>query len=121
MPDQEALKKIFQRLYQAARALSAGKLREFGRLMLQSHESLRDDFEVSCAELDIIVQLALQHEGVSGVRMTGGGFGGCTVNLVRTDVLDSISTAVLQSYEERTGKRGSTYVVEAADGASEDG
>lgn len=105
-----------ERTLQGAEALRQGRVSEFGKLMLRSHQSLRDDYEVSCPELDIMVELAMQQEGVAGARMTGGGFGGCTVNLVRQEALDHFSEFVMREYTERTGIRGSIYVVEAADG-----
>ena len=69
----------------AADALKEGDLDQFGELMAESHRSLRDDYEVSCKELDVMVDLAREVQGVYGARMTGGGFGGCTVNLVATE------------------------------------
>src|SRR5207247_11358289 len=78
-----------ERTLRAAGALREGDLVKLGELMALSHRSLKDDYEVSCPELDLMVELAMQHEGVSGARMTGGGFGGCTVNLVRGEALDS--------------------------------
>jgi galactokinase len=87
--------------------------------MVLSHQSLRDDYEVSSPELDIMVELAIRHEGVAGGRMTGGGFGGSTVNLVAVKVLDSFCESVARGYQERTGIAASIYVVEAADGVRE--
>ena len=71
-----------KRTLDASEALKAGNYKKFGQLMVESHNSLRDDFEVSCPELDQLVELAMQVEGVLGSRMTGGGFGGCTVTMV---------------------------------------
>jgi galactokinase len=107
------------RTLRAADALRHGEIAFFGKMMRESHQSLRDDYEVSCKELDIMVELALQLEGVVGARMTGGGFGGCTVNLVDRAVLDSFCDSIARNYQERTGIRASIYVVEAADGAKE--
>jgi galactokinase len=105
------------RVGQAAKALAAKDLARFGELMASSHNSLRDDFEVSCTELDIMVRLAQQAEGVFGVRMTGGGFGGCTINLVRTDSVAGFQSAIAAGYERATGIVPEIYVSSAADGA----
>jgi galactokinase len=103
----------------AARALEAGDFEEVGRLMRASHESLRDDYEVSCRELDVLADAASSIAGVFGARMTGGGFGGSTVNLVRRDVLGKFQDEVVAKYNEETGKTPIIYVSEAADGAGE--
>jgi len=104
------------RVGQAADALERGDLDEFGRLMGQSHVSLRDDFEVSCPELDLMVGLASRVEGVYGARMTGGGFGGCTVNLVRAECVETFKGFVNSGYENATGIVPEIYVCSAADG-----
>jgi len=106
------------RVVRAANALERGNLEEFGRLMQQSHQSLRDDFEVSCHELDLLVDLASGIDGVYGARMTGGGFGGCTVNLVRAGCVDKFEAEVRKGYEQATGKTPEIYVCSAADGVS---
>jgi len=106
------------RVLEAANALKQGNLDEFGRLMGESHASLRDDFEVSCSELDLIVKLAGQAYGVYGARMTGGGFGGCTVNLVRAECVEAFQAAVGKEYERLVGKAPEIYVCSAADGAN---
>ncbi|MBV8844725.1 MAG: galactokinase [Bryobacterales bacterium] len=108
------------RVQAAAQALSRGDLEEFGELMRCSHLSLRDDYEVSCPELDVMVELALGLEGVYGSRMTGGGFGGCTISLVKAEWVDSFSRAMAQGYEKQTGMRPEIYICSAADGASEE-
>jgi galactokinase len=105
------------RVLQAAEALKSGDLRQFGRLMESSHASLRDDFEVSCEELDLMVRLAQQNEGVYGARMTGGGFGGCTINLVQEENVEELRTKVAAAYERATGRVPEIYVSAAADGA----
>jgi galactokinase len=97
-------------------ALAAGQLAAAGELMDQSHQSLRDDFEVSCIELDLMVRLARQVEGVYGARMTGGGFGGCTVNLVAPEAVGHFKDQVSGRYIEATGHRPEIYVCEPADG-----
>jgi galactokinase len=108
-----------ERTLRAADALRKGDLAEFGKLMKESHESLRGDYEVSSRELDLMVEIALAQKGVVGARMTGGGFGGCTVNIVRRNVLDEFSKNVRRIYHESTGNQASIYIVEAADGVHE--
>jgi galactokinase len=106
-----------QRVLEAAAALDRRDLGTFGRLLGESHRSLRDDFEVSCDELDLMVHLAAGVEGVFGARMTGGGFGGCTVNLVRTDCVDSFGRLITDGYRRATSLTPEIYVCRAADGA----
>jgi galactokinase len=106
-----------ERVEQASKALVAGDLSLFGRLMEQSHRSLRDDYEVSCIELDTMVDLARQVDGVHGARMTGGGFGGCTINLVKSEMVKSFNSAVSQGYVKATGKVPQILVSTAAEGA----
>jgi galactokinase len=101
----------------AARALDRHDLKEFGALMRQAHASMRDDFEASCAELDLMVNLAEQLDGVYGARMTGGGFGGCTVNLVREEYVDGFVDIVSAGYERAVGLKPEIYICSAADGA----
>jgi galactokinase len=108
-----------ERVLQAGGALESGNLEQFGALMRQSHESLRDDFQVSCPELDLMVELGSQVPGVYGARMTGGGFGGCTVNLVREDSVEAFVATVGAAYEKATGQKPEIYVCLAADGAHE--
>jgi galactokinase len=106
------------RVLQAAEALQAGDLKLFGRLMGSSHASLRDDFEVSCEELDLMVRLAEKNTGVYGARMTGGGFGGCTINLVQQSHVEGFLENVAAGYLEGTGRAPEIYISSAADGAS---
>jgi len=106
------------RVEAAATALKAGKLERFGELMYESHRSLRDDYKVSCKELDVIVELASATEGVVGARITGGGFGGCTVNLVKEQAVDNFVGTVSAGYRDATGIEPEIYVCQAADGAS---
>ncbi len=106
-----------QRVLEAVKVLQVGELEAFGKLMNASHESLRDDYEVSCKELDVLVELAWKQPGVLGARMTGAGFGGCTVNLVRQDAADDFAKAVQQGYEQALGLRAETYICQASDGA----
>lgn len=107
------------RTLEAAIALKDGDVEKFGRLMSSSHISLRDDYEVSCAELDLMVELAGGCDGVFGARMTGGGFGGCTVSLVRSDKVEAFSQVITKEYRARTGIDAEIYPVNTADGVKE--
>lgn len=100
-------------------ALNAGDLQRFGKLMNASHDSLRDDYEVSCAELDIMVDIARAQKGVLGARMTGGGFGGCTVNLVKSEYVESFIANVASEYERRVNRRPDIIISTPAQGAHE--
>ncbi|MGO9360226.1 MAG: galactokinase [Xanthobacteraceae bacterium] len=104
------------RVLKAATALEHGDLHAFGNLMLESHRSLRDDFAVSCSELDLMVELAERVEGVYGTRMTGGGFGGCTIALVQTGCVEAFLRTVREGYERSTGRTPEIYICAAADG-----
>jgi galactokinase len=106
-----------QRVMEAVKVLEAGDLERFGQLMYASHESLRDDYEVSSRELDALVELARKQPGVLGARMTGAGFGGCTVNLVQSDAAEDFARAVAAGYKERVGLGAEIYVCQASDGA----
>jgi len=101
---------------QAAAALKRGALSEFGELMAASHRSLRDDYEVSCRELDVMVEIAASQPGVIGSRMTGGGFGGCTVNLVEATHAQEFRGNIGAAYEQSTGIPPEIYLLTAADG-----
>jgi len=105
------------RVITAAAALEGGDLSLFGKLMNESHQSLRDDYEVSCAELDIMVDLAARADGVYGARMTGGGFGGSTINLVRAEAVTDFKREVARGYKEATGREPEIYTCTAAEGA----
>jgi galactokinase len=107
------------RTLKAAEALAAGDAAEVGKLMSASHQSLKDDYEVSCPELDWLVESALTQPGVLGSRMTGGGFGGCTVNLVDRRRIDSFRECVTREYQTHTHIRPDIFAVEASDGAGE--
>ena len=106
-----------QRTIRAVKALKENDIAEFGHLMNQSHISLRDDYEVSCEEIDILVDLAWKIDGVIGSRITGGGFGGCTVSIVKNDAVDTFIDQVGAGYKEKTGREAEFYVVEIGDGA----
>ena len=105
------------RVLAAANALESGDFECFGHLMYESHRSLQTDFEVSCAELDIMVELARQIPGVHGARMTGGGFGGCTINLVECSAARAFSEQITNAYQHATQIRPEVYVTRAAQGA----
>ena len=107
------------RVLAAGESLERGDLNRFGELMRASHRSLRDDYEVSSEELDLMVELAEKIEGVYGSRMTGGGFGGSTVNLVREESVKSFRERVAAEYERVTKLKPEIYVCTAADGAEE--
>lgn len=107
------------RVIEAGEALQRGDLDRFGHLMNESHRSLRDDYEVSCDELDLMVELARQVPGVYGARMTGGGFGGCTINLVTPEHVEAFKRAVAEGYEKATGLWPEIYVCSAAQGAEQ--
>jgi galactokinase len=104
------------RVTQAVQALRSGNLATMGRLMRESHDSLRDDYEVSCVELDVMVAIARSFEGTHGARMTGGGFGGCTVNLVERAQSDEFAIYMKEAYRKETG-----IVPEIYDGTPSDG
>ena len=105
------------RVLAAAQALHNDDLAEFGRLMIESHASLRDDFEVSSTELDAMVESAVSQPEVFGARLTGAGFGGCVVALVTSQSSDGLSQLIIERYERATGRRGKAYVCKASDGA----
>ena len=105
------------RVEAAVTALAAGDLDAVGRLFAESHASLRDLFEVSSPELDAMVAIATSVDGVIGARMTGAGFGGCTVNLVRPDAVATLRTAVMERYPAMTGLTPMVFAVDVTDGA----
>jgi galactokinase len=105
------------RVLAAIAALEAGDLRTVGRLLAESHDSLRDLYEVSSPELDALVDIARATPGVVGARLTGAGFGGCTINLVRHDAVESFRAAVLRDYPARTGLTPEVLVVAPSPGA----
>jgi galactokinase len=101
----------------AASAVTHGRWDQMGALMAESHASLRDDFEVSCPELDLLVELAAGEPGVIGTRMTGGGFGGCTVTLVEATRAEAVMATVSRGYRLRTGRDCTTFTTRPAAGA----
>ena len=100
-----------QRVLESLELLGGGDVEAFGELMYDSHESLRHDYEVSCRELDTLVDATLEMRGVAGARMTGAGFGGCTVNLVEEDHVERFTEAITDKYYRSTVKRAEVYVV----------
>ena len=106
-----------QRAIKAVKALAENDVETFGKLMNASHVSLRDDYEVSCKEIDILVDLAWGIEGVIGSRITGGGFGGCTVSIVKNEAVDTFIEIIDAAYEAKVGHKAEFYVVDIGNGA----
>lgn len=106
-----------QRTIRAVEALKNNDVELFGKLMNASHKSLREDYEVSCEEIDILVDLAQAMPGVVGSRITGGGFGGCTVSIVKNDTVDEFIDSIGKAYQEKVGHEAEFYVVDIGDGA----
>ncbi|QPC45542.1 galactokinase [Mangrovibacillus cuniculi] len=107
------------RTLKAMDALTAGDMEQFGQLMKESHLSLRDDYEVSCKELDTLVEAAWEQNGTLGARMTGAGFGGCTVNIVRSADTDKFIEEVGATYKQQIGYEADFYVISVGEGARE--
>jgi galactokinase len=101
----------------AVDALKAGDLHRLGKLMSESHVSLRDDYEVSCEELDVAVDIATAEAGVYGSRMTGGGFGGCTVSLVENDAVERVGSVVKAAFAARGWQEPELFASTACEGA----
>jgi galactokinase len=97
--------------------LRAGDQKGFGQLMIEAHASFRDDFAASCDECDLLVRLALTLDRCLGSRLTGGGFGGCTVSLVEADAADAFAGNLQRLYREDTGVTAQVFICEIADGA----
>ena len=108
-----------QRTIRAVEALKNNDLETFGKLMNASHVSLRDDYAVSCSEIDVLVDAAWKVEGVIGSRITGGGFGGCTVSIVKDEAIEAFKEQVGKAYQEQVGKTPDFYVVEIGNGPCE--
>lgn len=105
------------RVLGAREALLAGDMTRFGRLMVEAHASMRDDFAASCPEVDSLVEIALRQPGCIGARITGGGFGGCTVNVVKAEAAEKFVDKVRQEYEQATGIKADCFVSSPSDGA----
>ena len=108
-----------KRVRDAVTAIEQGHWDRLGALMTGSHRSLRDDYEVSCGELDLLVELATAESGVYGARLTGGGFGGCVIVLVETDQLEAVADRISGQYDDRIGWAPGCYRVRASAGARE--
>ena len=106
-----------ERVLQAAEALRNGDFSDFGRIMHEAHISMRDNYAASCEETDLLVELAARQPGCFGARITGGGFGGCTINLVDAGHADKFVRNVRAGYEEATGIRAEIYFSRASNGA----
>jgi galactokinase len=108
-----------QRTLKATQELENGNIEAFGQLINESHISLRDDYEVSCKELDTLVEAAWEEKGTIGARMTGAGFGGCTVNIVKNDAIEDFIKNVGEKYQKKTGLKADFYIASIGDGARE--
>jgi galactokinase len=106
------------RTIESVEALCERDADRFGRLMVASHESLRDDYEVSSKELDTLVELSLATPGVLGARLTGAGFGGCAIALASAEKAEAAAESIISTYRSRTGRGGSSFVTTASEGAS---
>jgi galactokinase len=104
------------RVLKTVKLLEANDIEAVGQILWEGHAGLRDEYEVSCAELDALVDIAHEVPGVLGARMLGGGFGGCTINLVRNDAVEALRKAVDTYYPERTGRKAIVDICRAAGG-----
>ncbi|GHD92684.1 hypothetical protein GCM10011445_16890 [Pseudocitrobacter faecalis] len=108
------------RTVEAAEALEKGDLKRMGKLMAESHASMRDDFEITVPQIDTLVEIVKNTIGdQGGVRMTGGGFGGCIVALVPEEMVDAVQQAVADQYEAKTGIKETFYVCKPSQGAGQ--
>lgn len=107
-----------QRVLDAVDALERGDIKRFGQLMNESHVSMKDDFEISCSEIDQLVEMSQNFPGVAGARLTGAGFGGCTVAIVESAQVQKFKEELIPKYESQTGKKAEVYVCSATAGAS---
>ena len=108
-----------ERVRKSARAMEKGDLAQFGRYMNESHDSLRQDYEVTCPELDFVVDSGRKIDGVLGIRMTGAGFGGCTVAIIKDESVEKYKSEVGSAYAEKFGHEASFYVTDTGDGGHE--
>lgn len=107
-----------QRLQDACEDLKRDDFESFGQRMFETHHGLQHLYEVSCAELDVLVDLVRDHDAVLGARMMGGGFGGCTINLVKADRVEDVVAAVTKAYAEKTGKKAEVYIAKISAGTN---
>lgn len=105
------------RVLATVEALKAKDFDTVGMLMNASHQSLRDDFEVSCADVDLLVEMTRAHQGVLGARMTGAGFGGCTVAIIKSEMVESYRSDVITEYEKQTGRKAEVFICQSVAGA----
>jgi galactokinase len=105
------------RVVESRVSLLRGDVARFGKIMTAAHVSMRDGFEASCAEVDTLVEIAVRQPGCYGARITGGGFGGCTVNLVRVEAAEGFVEAMVAEYRDATGIVADCFVCTASDGA----
>jgi len=108
-----------ERVLRCAKALQTGDLAIVASCMAESHLSMKDDYQISCRELEVMVEIAERHDGVIGSRMTGGGFGGCTINLVKTEAVDEFKRKVANEYKLATQIHADIYVSKAGAGVTE--
>jgi galactokinase len=108
-----------QRVEEAAQALAAGDMARLGALLHRTHQGLSEEYAVRCAELDLMVARTMEQPGVAGARMMGGGFGGCTINLIEKDVVHRVTEAVTAAYRERFGITMDVYPVRIVRGVHE--
>lgn len=106
------------RLLAGCSDLQIGDIESFGKKMTETHQGLRDEYEVSCAELDWLVQAATLEKGVLGARMMGGGFGGCTINIIADKMIEPLLEKIAPAYEKAMGKKLTAYIAESSDGVS---
>lgn len=107
-----------ERILQACSALEKREVKEFGKLMYETHEGLRKDYEVSCRELDYLVELTINHPQIYGARMMGGGFGGCTINLIENASVEQVSKTIIELYKQMFGIEAKAYVTSITGGTS---
>ncbi len=108
-----------ERVRKSAVAMKSDNIEEFGKLMCESHDSLKNDYEVTCAELDFVSEEGRKFDGVVGIRMTGGGFGGCCVSIIKEDAIDNFIEAMGKAYVEKFGHEASFYITEVGNGGRE--
>jgi galactokinase len=107
-----------ERLLTGCDDLKKGDLQSLGKKMFQTHDGLSKEYEVSCKELDFLVDAVRNNPDVVGARMMGGGFGGCTINIVREEVIDSFIKTLGESYQKNMGKELTAYIAQVEDGTS---
>jgi len=109
-----------ERVQKTTKALAKGLLQEVGKLLYQSHDGLSKEYQVSCKELDLLVDLTKNEKGVLGARMMGGGFGGCTINLIKSSEADKIVSGIKEKYQEQTKIQPESYLVSVENGLTQE-